>query len=107
MAANTAIQFGDFRINDEGVFYDDPRGQQETIHVCSRVVLTAHTRNVDGNDWGKLFTLIDPAGAEKQCHMRNAANPAVAILDLKDRGLMMSAHARANTLLAQYLTSVR
>src|ERR1017187_7318759 len=107
MNDETEIQFGDFRINDEGVFYDDPRGQQETIHVCSRLVLTAITRNADGNDWGKLFTLTDPAGVQKQCHMRNAAGPAVAILDLKHKGLMMSAHARANTLLAQYLTSVR
>ena len=107
MADNTEIQFGDFRINDEGVFYDDPRGQQETIHVCSRLVLTAITRNADGNDWGKLFTLTDPAGSQKQCHMRNAVGTAVTILDLKHKGLMMSAHTRANALLTQYLTSVR
>lgn len=101
------IHFGDFLINDEGVFYNDPRGQRETIHVCSRLVLTAITRNTQGNDWGKLFTLTDPSGAEKQCHVRNAARPADAILDLKHKGLMMSAHTRANALLAQYLTSVR
>jgi putative DNA primase/helicase len=104
--AQEEIHFGDFFINDEGVSYDDPRGQQETIHVCSRLVLTAMTRNADGNDWGKLFTLTDPAGAEKQYHMRNAAGTTVAILDLKHKGLMMSAHTRANALLAQYLTSV-
>jgi putative DNA primase/helicase len=107
MEDNTEIQSGDFFINDDGVFYNDPRGQQETIHVCSRLVLTAITRNADGNDWGKLFILTDPAGNDKQCHMRNAAGISVAILDLKHKGLMMSAHTRANALLAQYLTSVR
>ena len=101
------IRFGDFLKNDEGGFYNDPRGQQETIHVCSRLVLTAITRNADGNDWGKLFTLTDPADVEKQYHMRNAAGTAVAILDLKHKGLMMAAHTRAPALLAQYLTSVR
>jgi putative DNA primase/helicase len=69
--------------------------------------LTAITRNADGNDWGKLFTLTDPADVEKQYHMRNAAGTAVAILDLKHKGLMMAAHTRAPALLAQYLTSVR
>jgi len=107
MLDNSEIQFGDFRINDEGVFYDDPRGQHETIHVCSRLVLTAQTRDADGDDWGKLFTLIDPAGGDKQYHMRNAAKTAEVINDLKRKGLMMSAHTRANALLAHYLTSVR
>ena len=103
MLDETEIQFGDFLINDEGVFYNDPRGQQETIHVCSRLVLTAITRNADGSDWGKLFTLTDPASVEKQYHMRNAANAAAVITDLKQKGLMMSGHTRAHTLLTRYL----
>src|ERR1039457_6203903 len=106
MLEETEIQFGDFLINDEGVFYNDPRGQQETIHVCSRLVLTAITRNADGSDWGKLFTLTDPASVEKQYHMRNAANAAAVITDLKQKGLMMSGHTRAHTLLTRYLCSV-
>ena len=106
MLDKTEIHFGDFLINDEGVFYNDPRGQQETIHVCSRLVLTAITRTEDGNEWGKLFTLTDPAGDEKQYHMRNAANAAAVITDLKQKGLMMSGHTRAHTLLTRYLCSV-
>jgi putative DNA primase/helicase len=107
MLDKTQVQYGDFFMDDEGVFYNDPRGQQETIHVCSPLVLTATTRNADGNDWGKLFTLTDPAGVEKQYHMRNAAGTAIAITDLKHKGLMMSAHTRAHALLAHYLISVR
>jgi len=103
MLDKTQVQYGDFFMDDEGVFYNDPRGQQETIHVCSPLVLTATTRNADGNDWGKLFTLTDPAGVEKQYHMRNAAGTAIAITDLKHKGLMMSAHTRAHALLAHYL----
>src|ERR1035441_9160709 len=106
MLDKTEIHFGDFLINDEGVFYNDPRGQQETIHVCSRLVLTAITRTEDGNEWGKLFTLTDPAGDEKQYHMRNAANAAAVITDLKQKGLMLSGHTRAHTLLTRYLCSV-
>jgi len=50
---------------------------------------TAITRNTDGNDWGKLFSLKDPAGEEKQLHMRNAvlaASPSAVISDLIDDG---------------------
>jgi putative DNA primase/helicase len=103
----TEIQFGDFFVNAEGVFYNDPRGQQETIHVCSRLVLLAMTRNADGDDWGKLFTITDPAGVEKQYYMANDCSTAAAITQLKRKGLAMSAHVRAHGLLAHYLTSVR
>jgi putative DNA primase/helicase len=107
MNDKTEIHFGDFLIDEEGVFYNDPRGQQETIHVCSRLVLLAMTRNADGDDWGKLFTLTDPAGVEKQYYMGNDYSTAFAITQLKRKGLAMSAHARAHGLLAHYLTSVR
>jgi putative DNA primase/helicase len=94
-----------FIVKKTGVFYNDPRGQQ--IHVCSKLFLTAITRNPHGSDWGKVFTLTDPAGNEKQYHMPGAAKTATVITDLKRKGLMMSGHTRAHALLGQYICSAK
>lgn len=105
------IRFDDFLINEEGVSYLDQRGErEEIIPVCSPLTATATTRNTDGNDWGKLFSLIDPVGDEKQYHMRNAtlaASQSAVISDLVDKGLIVSGHPKARGLLVRYLGSIR
>lgn len=106
------IHFGDFFINDQGVFYDNQRGGEraaDPIEVCSVLIPTAITRNKDGNDWGKEFLLFDPEGNEKKYHMKSAvlnSKPQTVITDLLHLGLMMSGHPRARTLLIQFLRSV-
>ncbi|MEI9976999.1 MAG: DUF927 domain-containing protein [Ignavibacteriota bacterium] len=96
-----------FLIDDEGVYYST---ENETIEVCSPLVLEAITRNQDGNDWGKLFRLVDPEGSVKQYHMRSSllvANQQVVMADLVNKGLEVSGHPKAKLLLMQYLRSVK
>ncbi len=103
------IRFEDFLINEEGVYYLDQE-REETIPVCSPLIATAITRNTEGKDWGKLFSLIDPAGEEKQYHMRNAmlaAAQSAVISDLVDIGLIVSGHPKARGLLVRYLGSIK
>ena len=103
------VQFDGFFIDDEEVGYLDQRGErQEVIPVCSLLRATAITRNTDGNDWGKLFSLKDPAGEEKHYHMRNAmlaASPSAIISDLVDKGLRVGPHPKSRGLLIRYLGS--
>ena len=100
-------QLGDFLVNGEGVFFNNNR--DEKIEVCSPLLVIAVTRNAQGTDWGKLLLLLDPEGNEKQHHMKNAvlmSKPQAVITDLVDKGLILSAHPRARTLLLQYLRAV-
>ena len=95
------VQFDGFFIDDEEVGYLDQRGErQEVIPVCSLLRATAITRNMDGNDWGKLFSMKDPAGEEKHYHMRNAilaASPSAIISDLVDKGLRVGPHPKSRS----------
>lgn len=65
------IDIGGFIINKEGVFFRDVQDddEEERILVCSPLLISAVTRNKDGNDWGKLLIFADPEGQEKQYHM--------------------------------------
>lgn len=101
------IDIGGFIINKEGVFFRDVQDddEEERILVCSPLLISAVTRNKDGNDWGKLLIFADPEGQEKQYHMASSKNHNVIISDLVHRGLVLSSHSRSRNLLAQYLRS--
>ena len=106
LRANKEIIVGDFKINNDGVFFKDTRDDiEQLIPVCSPLLVKAITRNKDGNDWGKLLVFIDPEGQKKQYHMASSKNQNVIISDLVHRGLVLSPHARSRHLLAQYLRS--
>jgi putative DNA primase/helicase len=100
------ITAGEFVINKHGVFYQDVRDDvEESILVCSPLLVTGITRNKDGNDWGKLLVFADPEGHEKTYHMASSKGQNVVISDLVHRGLVLSSHSRSRNLLAQYLRS--
>lgn len=102
-------RFDDFLVNNEGVFYLVRREDREEqiIHVCSPLIVVAITRNSKGTNWGKLFSLVDPEGHEKQHHIRNTANHQTVIAELVHKGLTLSGHPRARTLLLQYIRSLK
>lgn len=106
MTFSAEAMLGDFTANDDGVFYKDVRDDVEQhIPICSPLLVTAITRNKDGNDWGKLLVFTDPEGHEKHYHMASSKNQNLITSDLVHRGLVLSSHSRARNLLAQYLRS--
>src|SRR5271165_1029601 len=108
LGANKEITVGDFKINNDGVFFKDTRDDiEQLIPVCSPLLVKAITRNKDGNDWGKVLIFIDPEGQEKTYHMASSKNPTVIISDLVHRGLVRSVPIRSSFRATRTLDSAR
>ena len=70
-AAPSPSPFDRFTLNGEGIFYSehDQDGRGRELWVCSRLSVTARTRDGDGDGWGYLLEFDDPTGnrAPGQC----------------------------------------
>jgi uncharacterized protein (DUF927 family) len=51
-----------FRLSESGVYAVDSTGNAEDIFICSRMVISAATRNKDGESWGRLLEFEDLDG---------------------------------------------
>ena len=51
-----------FGLSGTGVFATDPTGGKDDVFVCSRLEVTACTRNADGEEWGRLLEWQDHDG---------------------------------------------
>lgn len=100
-----------FTVDDEGVFFHetDQDGRTKAPQwVCSRLDVTARTRDEDGQGWGFLLEFPDPVG-----HLKTWAMPARMLAGdgaeyrsaLLSMGLRISSAANARNRLAQYLQS--
>lgn len=98
-----------FLVNDDGVFYlgQDQDGRATAPQwICSRLDVTATTRDEDGQGWGFLLTFNDPAGT-----LRTWAMPARMLAGdggeyraaLLNMGLRIASGANARNRLTQYL----
>lgn len=98
-----------FLVSDEGVFYlgQDQDGRATAPQwICSRLDVTATTRDEDGQGWGFLLTFTDPAGT-----LRTWAMPARMLAGdggeyraaLLNMGLRIASGTNARNRLTQYL----
>jgi putative DNA primase/helicase len=74
--------------------------------VCSRLYVTARTRELDGNEWGYLLVFYDPLGNPKQWAMPArflAGDGGEYRTVLLSMGLRVGTTARARNLLTQYI----
>ncbi len=52
-----------FRLDDDGLWFEEAGGDSEAIWVCSPLTVTAVTRGQTGQDWGRLLEFIDLDGS--------------------------------------------
>lgn len=100
-----------FLVTDEGVFFleSDQDGRQKAPQwVCSRLDVTARTRDEDGQGWGFLLEFADPVGKVRTWAMParmlagDGAEYRAALLNM---GLRIASGANARNRLGQYLQS--
>ena len=100
-----------FIVSDEGVFFleSDQDGRQKAPQwVCSRLDVTARTRDEDGQGWGFLLEFADPLGKVRTWAMParmlagDGAEYRAALLNM---GLRIASGASARNRLGQYLQS--
>ena len=100
-----------FLVNDEGVFFleSDQDGREKAPQwVCSRLDVTARTRDEDGQGWGFLLEFADPLGKIRTWAMPArmlAADGAEYRAALLNMGLRIASGANARNRLGQYLQS--
>lgn len=97
-----------FQLTDEGVFYAEPDsdGRTRELWVCSRLAVTARTRDADGDGWGYLLEFDDPTGKPRTWAMParllagDGSEKRSALLSM---GLRIAAGTKARNVLTQYL----
>lgn len=106
------IKLEAFRVDDNGVWYDDPdikdNPDKRTIKVCGRLDVVAKTRSKSGNDWGRLLRWLDDDGGEHTWAMplEMLQGDGIEVRQkLANGGLSLSASGRARNLLTSYLQS--
>ena len=98
-----------FNVEDGGVWFNgiDQDGKPKPAEwVCSRLEVTARTREQDGNEWGYLLAFADPLGKPKQWAMParmlsgDGGEYRTVLLSM---GLLIGTSSRARNLLTQYI----
>ena len=95
-----------FRLSDTGVFSVDPTGENDDTFICSRLEITASTRDADGEEWGRLLEWVDRDGLQHLWAMPMSilsgdGNQLRA--SLLSGGLEISPNRKARELLATYI----
>lgn len=103
-----ASRFDRFRVGEDGVFYNDDQGDgpSRELWVCSRLAVSARTRDADGDGWGYLLDFDDPTGKTRSWAMPArllAGDGSEYRSTLLSMGLRIAAGAKARNLLTQYL----
>lgn len=98
-----------FTINGDGVFFtehDQDGRARAPMWVCSYLVVTARTRDGDGDSWGYLLVFDDPAGKPRTWAMPArllASDGAEYRAVLLSMGLRIASGTKARSLLTLYL----
>lgn len=101
-----------FTVNDEGVFYNGVKdgNWQPPWWICSRLEVTAVTRDSKGEAWGRLLEFDDLDGAPHSwaCPMELFAGDGAEFRRvLFGMGLRMSTATAARNLLLQYVQTAK
>lgn len=101
--------FDRFQVTDAGVFYleTDQDGRPKAPQwICSRLDVTARTRDEEGQGWGFLLNFNDPTGTPRTWAMPArmlASDGAEYRAHLLNMGLSIASGANARNRLTQYL----
>jgi uncharacterized protein (DUF927 family) len=103
-----------FIVIDDGVFYKstttDKKGNttSENQFVCSKLEITAKTRDEHGSNWGRLLQWADDDGREHTWAMPASllsGDGTEVRARLLSEGLLVSSQRKAQALLSEYLQS--
>lgn len=98
-----------FTVTPEGVFYqgfDREGNPARPLWICSRLEVTALTRNTDRNGWGYLLSFADPEGRPREWAMPArmlAGDGGEYRAMLQDMGLRIAPGAAVRNRLGEYL----
>jgi putative DNA primase/helicase len=97
-----------FHSTEEGVFYReaDSDGRTRELWVCSRLAVTARTRDAEGDGWGYLLEFDDPTGKPRTWAMPArllAGDGSEYRSALLSMGLRIASGTKARNVLTQYL----
>ena len=102
-----------FRLTERGVerrVEDEETGEVEWHWLCSRLEVAADTRNVSGEDWGRLLVVTDRDGKRHEWPMPMSmlAGDGTAYRErLLSLGLVLSSARYAREWLAEYIQTAR
>lgn len=110
-------EFGKFVVNKRGVFIRHEMivqrgttGESTDEWLCSPLEVIGRSRNKNGEGWGRVLKLQDPAGKTKTILLPNAdfaGDGKEARKRLMSAGLDFTPTTRTRTLLTEYITSSR
>lgn len=108
-SATATALFDRFALTVEGVFFtehDQDGRARAPLWVCSRLAVTARTRDGDGDGWGYLLEFDDPTGKGRAWAMPArmlAGDGAEYRAVLLGMGLRIASGTKVRNLLTQYL----
>jgi uncharacterized protein (DUF927 family) len=97
-----------FRYSETGVYYVDASGENEELFICGPLRVTAATRTVNGDDWGRLLEFVDADGRMHEWPMPMsmlAGDGTDYRSRLLSMGLLLGAKRKARELLTTYIQS--
>lgn len=96
-----------FSFGKSGLNYTDPNNESaEAEFICSKLEITATTRDQDGNNWGRVLEFKDLDGVNKKWVMPMellAGRGELLHSTLLNMGLSINTTSKAKNLLAKYI----
>ncbi len=98
-----------FNVNDKGIWYfgkSDNGNDAPPLWICSRLDITAVTRDAKSESWGRLLEFDDPDGTHHAWAMPMemlAGDGAEYRRELSRMGLLIAQATKARNLLSQYI----
>lgn len=100
-------QLSNFTVNDLGVWYkQDPYSDEQPLRICSKLKITAQSRDAKGYGWGRLLEFETPDGIPRIWHMPMSllkADGAELRGVLLEMGVEISSSLKARGLFMQYI----
>jgi uncharacterized protein (DUF927 family) len=104
------VSFGSYRMGGHGLFLEPDESEKPVVWLSAAFEVLAHTRDAQGNAWGKLLRWRDLDGRTHEWAM-----PLKALgggrdevwRELLDGGLQIASSMQSRNKLAEYLSSVR
>lgn len=109
VTSSTPSQVSNFTVNDAGVWYkQDPDSDEQAIRICSKLKITAQSRDAKGYGWGLLLEFETPDGIPRIWHMPMSllkAEGAELRGVLLEMGVYIAPSQKARNLLMQYIVN--
>jgi putative DNA primase/helicase len=96
-----------FYFSESGLYFDDPNSDSTSpLFICSRLEITAKTRDVKSDNWGRVLEFKDPDGKQKKWVMPMemlSGRGDLLHATLLNMGLNLNTSGKAKNLLSQYI----